>query len=116
MDEVFKIAVASGAIVAVMVLIIPITGIITYHRRKLEEIRLKQRGAIAEDTAAAIAAVRREIEALRDTATQYDVSFDTALHRIESRVGSLEQRMQHVERKQDEARIGAEQEELRAIH
>lgn len=37
-------------------------------------------------------ALRRELSDLRDTATRYDLSFDAALQRMESRVGHLEQR------------------------
>ncbi len=40
-----------------------------------------------------LAAMRQELQALRDTSTQYDISFDTALQRMESRV-------EHVERRQ----------------
>ena len=40
-----------------------------------------------------LAAMRQELHALRDTSTQYDISFDTALQRMESRV-------EHVERRQ----------------
>ena len=39
---------------------------------------------------AAVDALRREVGDLRDTATRYDVSFDTALQRIEARVDFLE--------------------------
>ena len=50
-----------------------------------------------------VESVRRELAELRDTATRYDISFDAALQRIESRVGHLEQRaidsaVQRVER------------------
>ena len=39
---------------------------------------------------AAVNALRQEVADLRDTATRYDVSFDTALQRVEARVGFLE--------------------------
>lgn len=39
-----------------------------------------------------VESLRREVSELRDTATRYDLSFDSALQRIESRVGHLEQR------------------------
>lgn len=39
-----------------------------------------------------VESLRRELAELRDTATRYDLSFDAALQRMESRVGHLEQR------------------------
>lgn len=90
-------AIIAGLFVTVMVLAIPWYAISTYHRRKLEEIRAKQKVDIAEETRAAIDALRREVAALRDTSTQYDVSFDTALNRLDSRMAHLEQRVRSVE-------------------
>jgi cell division septal protein FtsQ len=86
----------SGALGA-LVLFIPLFAIWTYHRRKLAEIKVKQNISIAEETRAAIAALRKEISTLRDTATEYDLSFDTALKRIESRMANMEQRVGKVE-------------------
>jgi len=40
---------------------------------------------------AEIAALREQITDLRDTTTQYDLSFDTALQRMERRVEQMEQ-------------------------
>jgi hypothetical protein len=90
-------AIIAGLFVTVMVLAIPWYAISTYHRRKLEEIRAKQKVDIAEETRAAIDALRREVAALRDTSTQYDVSFDTALNRLDSRMAHLAQRVRSVE-------------------
>lgn len=115
MPEVITVAICCGAMIVLAVLMIPIMGIMTYHKRKMEEIRLRQKSGLADETRAAIESVRREVEALRDTSTQYDVSFDAALHRIESRVGNMEQRMQTVERNQAATKYGAEQENLRAV-
>ena len=39
-----------------------------------------------------LAALRAEVSSLRDTATQYDISFDTALQRMDSRMTHLERR------------------------
>ncbi|MCC6728056.1 MAG: hypothetical protein IT208_01830 [Chthonomonadales bacterium] len=49
---------------------------------------------------AEIEQLRKEFASLRDTATQYDLSFDTALQGIASRVARLEQRV-------DRAEVGA---------
>jgi hypothetical protein len=87
----------AGLIVTMMVLAIPWYAISTFHRRKLEEIRAKQSIGIEEETRRAIEALRVEFAALRDTTTQYDVSFDTALNRLDSRMAHLEQRVRSVE-------------------
>lgn len=114
LPEIFRLVLASGALIAAMVLAIPIVVIVTYHRRKMEELRMRHQVSIAEETRAAIEGIRKDVSALRDTTTEYDVSFDTALRRIESQVGHLEQRMQRVERQQESVTVGSGQEDLRA--
>lgn len=47
---------------------------------------------------AEIEQLRKEFASLRDTATQYDLSFDTALQRVEGRLGSIESRVGALER------------------
>lgn len=94
----------SGGILA-MLLAIPFFAIGTHHKRKLEEIRARQKVAITEETRAAIEALRQEFAALRDTTTEYDISFDTALHRLESRTVNLEQRMQGIEQEAERVQI-----------
>ena len=42
------------------------------------------------ETLDAVESLRKEVEQLRDTTTRYDLSFDTALQRLEARVGHLE--------------------------
>jgi hypothetical protein len=90
-----------GLLVTMMVFAIPWYAISTYHRRKMEEIRGKHRVDIEAETRAAIEALRQEMAALRDTSTQYDVSFDTALNRLDSRMSHLEQRVRTVEQEVD---------------
>ena len=66
------------------------------HQRKLLE--AKARAGNQDSTLAAeLQAMKKEIEALRDTSTRYDMSFDTALQRIESRVSNVEQRVSGLE-------------------
>ncbi len=43
-----------------------------------------------------VALLRKEMHDLRDTTTQYDLSFDTALQRLESRVNQIEQQRQQI--------------------
>jgi hypothetical protein len=98
-------AIVAGLVVTMMVLAIPWYAISTYHRRKLEEIRAKQKLDIGEETRAAIEGLRKEVAALRDTSTQYDVSFDTALNRLDSRMSHLEQRVRTVENEVNSAHV-----------
>ena len=67
------------------------------HRQKLAELRMK---GLAEADAATVTELRelkKELAELRDTSTRYDMSFDTALQRMEARLGGLEQRVRTVE-------------------
>ena len=68
-----------------------------HNRTKLELARLRleqSQGYQAEAPAGAIQdelrRLRVEMEQLRETSTQYDLSFDTALQRLETRVNRLE--------------------------
>ena len=108
--EFLELVILSGTVVSGLVLMIPIVAILTHHRRKLEELRLRQKVTINEETRAAIEGLRKEFTALKDTTTEYDVSFDTALRRIESRMGTVEQRVLHLEQRQEIVRLGVGQE------
>jgi hypothetical protein len=60
------------------------------HKIRLEEVR-SQRGEKTDgETLAAIAELRREVQALRDTTTKFDLSFDAGLSRLEERVDRLD--------------------------
>lgn len=78
--------------VVALLLSIPLYYLWGTHRRKMEELRLQRNVSVAQETKTAIEELRREMLALKDTTTQYDMSFDVALQRLESRVGHLEQR------------------------
>ena len=106
--EAFVIIIGSIITGTVCLLIfgLPFYAIWTYHKRKMEELRMKNRANIDEQTRAAIEALRGEFNALRDTTTQYDVSFDSALRRIESRMSHMEQRITSVE--QDKQAVEAQ--------
>src|SRR5579871_5264766 len=75
---------------AIGIVAIPFALIWTTHRRKMEELKLQKQRLIAQDVQAQFDALRAEIHDLRDTAMQYDLSFDAALHRVESRLAQLE--------------------------
>ena len=49
--------------------------------------------------------LKQQVAELRDTTTRYDISFDAALQRIESRVGHLENKVSAIEQAPQQARI-----------
>jgi hypothetical protein len=87
------------------VLLIPLTAIVcifgipvwSHHQRKMLELRLKMGKNVDANVLAEIKSLREQMAEMRDTTTRYDMSFDAALQRIESRVGHLEGRMSAVE-------------------
>ena len=93
-----------GSVVVSIVAIGCGTGIITawiQHRSKVAELKLQARAKVETNVQGALDALRQEmraeIQTLRDTATQYDLSFDTALQRMERRVEGLERRIQEAQ-------------------
>ena len=62
----------------------------THHRRKMEELRMQRGRIVSEDIRTEFATIRAEIRDLRDTAMQYDLSFDTALQQMDRRMNKLE--------------------------
>ncbi len=79
-----------GLVAVIMVFSVPIAAILTTHYRKVLELKLRLKGQGSESVRAEVEALRQEVRALRDTTMQYDLSFDAALDRMESRVGSIE--------------------------
>jgi hypothetical protein len=67
-------------------------AVITEHFQRMARIKAEGRNKGQQDVLAAIDALRREVASLRDTTTSYDLSFDTALQRVEARVAALESR------------------------
>ncbi len=75
----------------------PVIAVLTNHHRKIVEMKLKQSQQADQSVLAEIQALRQQMSELRDTTTKYDMSFDAALQRLESRVGHLEGRVTNVE-------------------
>ena len=68
---------------------IPLFNLWTKHQRDMLQLRLQlQQGNGNVHTE--IEALRQEIQALRETSMQYDLSFDSALQRMEQRVARVE--------------------------
>lgn len=80
------VAVAGG-------LAIPMVVILTRHQRQVLEMKLKLRGSVDNAVSTEIDALRQEIQSLRNTTMQYDLSFDAALQRLENRVEGVERRI-----------------------
>ncbi len=85
----------------IMLLALPFYAIYTHHRRKMEELRLQQRGNVSEPVRAELNALREEVRQLRDTSMSYDISFDSALQRMEQRVGNIETQNRRPHTEQD---------------
>src|SRR2546423_11385974 len=83
--EVVQIAIIAGAATIVAAILIGTRAWI-----KVTQIQADAQKQGDKEALAAVNALRMEVADLRDTATRYDVSFDTALQRIEARVGHLE--------------------------
>jgi hypothetical protein len=90
----------------VFVFSIPMLAIWTHHKRKMMELQIKLRGQGDNlDSRPEIEALRQELRALRDTTTQYDLSFDTALQRMESRMEGVERQVKAIQ-SDDVLRVG----------
>ncbi len=83
----------------VIALSIPIVaigaGIVKSILNSLErqtEMRLRAQQGTNEATAQQIAALKQEVAALRDTSTQFDVSLEQSVQRLEERMGRMETR------------------------
>ena len=81
-----------GLIAVLCVFGIPLSAIWTHHRRKMLEMQLRLRNEGSSNVRTEVEALRQEVRALRDTTMQYDLSFDTALQRMEQRVEMIERR------------------------
>ena len=71
---------------------IPLSAIWGSHRRQIMEIKLRANQGDDASLRSAVEALRAEVRTLRDTTMQYDISFDSALQRVESRVDQMERR------------------------
>ncbi len=84
---------------------IPIIAVLTAHHRKLVEMRLKSAQTADHGVLAELQALKHQITELRDTTTKYDMSFDSALQRLESRMGHLESRVSVVEQSPNASQV-----------
>ncbi len=66
-------------------------------RQKIAEMKLQSMQRADQSLMAELQQLKDQMAELRDTTTKYDLSFDTALQRLESRMGGVEQRVQRIE-------------------
>jgi hypothetical protein len=69
---------------------LPALAIWTHHRRKMEELKIQRQVAADRNVQTQLDTIRADIQSLRDTTLQYDLSFDTNLQQVERRLAALE--------------------------
>jgi hypothetical protein len=67
------------------------------HRTRIAELRLQSPAKVDGSVRAEIEMLRQEVRQLRETTTQFDLSFDTTLQRTENQVQNLERRVRQIE-------------------
>jgi hypothetical protein len=85
-------------LLVLLVFAVPILAILAEHKQKMAQIRLKAPKELEAGSRGEISELRQQLTDLRDLTTKYDLSFDQALQRIESRVAHFEQRLNALER------------------
>ena len=86
-----------GLVAVLCIFGIPIVKIWTDHQRKMLEMKLHNQNQGDGGVRAELEALRQEVRSLRDTSMQYDLSFDTALQRMEQRVAGVERSVQAIQ-------------------
>src|SRR6185503_7602184 len=95
----------SDIFIVMIVFAVPIVAIVTSHHRKIMEMKMKMGGSGDNKVVEELKELKQQMAELRDTTTRYDISFDAALQRIESRVGNLESKVATIEQAPGQARI-----------
>jgi hypothetical protein len=62
------------------------------YKQKAVEARVQKAAAPDQALREEVDELKRKLTELRDVTTQYDMSFDSALHRVETRLATVEQR------------------------
>lgn len=88
-----------GLVTVVLIFGTPIFAMWTRYRLAQEKIR-------QEKTDRALEQIRQELAQVRETSTQYALSFEETLQVIERRLEQLEQRVSAVEAQQTQVRLG----------
>jgi hypothetical protein len=81
-----------------------ITMVVLRHQRAMAELELKKGQSVSHGSSSEMQEISRQLHELRDTTTRYDMSFDAALQRLESRVANLETKQ--IQPAEEYSRIG----------
>ena len=76
---------------------IPIVAIITTYRHKALQLKLMSGNGSDNNLVAEIQELKRQLIDMRDTTTRYDMSFDSALQRMDNRLGAMEVKVRTIE-------------------
>ncbi len=79
-----------GLTAVVLIFGVPFIAILTEHRRKVMSMQLEMRMLEQNGSSQQLETLRRELQQLRETTTQYDIS-------VENRLQEMENRLKHVE-------------------
>ena len=98
-----------GVAIVLVLMVFGIGGLAIYfeHVQKMAKIKAESGGG--GELTDTLESIRREIAELRDTTTRYDMSFDSALQRLEGRVGNLEQASRQIPASPETHQIRASQ-------
>jgi len=80
----------------------------SWNETRLEIMRLKMQATSSDGNSslrAEVEQLRAQVNSLRDTTTQYDLSFDTALQQMEQRMRNVEQRVNNAAAERDNSAI-----------
>ncbi|HSV75297.1 MAG TPA: hypothetical protein VLH79_16195 [Chthonomonadales bacterium] len=78
------------AFVVLMIFGIGFLAVWTEHLQKMAQMRATGGSRESSELGRQIADLREELSRLRETATQYDLSFDQTLQRLEQRIAAIE--------------------------
>ena len=87
----------TGLVAVVCIFGWPIIGMYFRHQRHMAELRMNSLGRADESLLAELQELKLQMTELRDTTTRYDMSFDSALQRMESRMSHVEQRVGQIQ-------------------
>ena len=81
-----------GLVAVVLIFGVPISAIWTEHRRKVLQMQMEMRMMNQNGSSEQVETLRRELQQLRETTTQYDISVENRLQEMENRLSHVEAR------------------------
>jgi hypothetical protein len=88
-----------GLVVVIGIFGTPVIAVLASHFRQMAEIKSRD-PKNSPTVLLELDQIKEQMAALRDTTTRYDMSFDTALQRLESRMTNIEERLMNAEHSQ----------------